>query len=79
MAGPDEQGRRGATKRGSSFSAIGEAVFGYLLQQSGLAERARAVLGLDRERCAFQTALARAYTAFARRYPVASRFPPPTQ
>ena len=51
------------------FSAIAEAVFGYLLQESDLAERARAVLGLDPERRAFQTALARAYIAFARRYP----------
>ena len=51
------------------FSAIAEAVFGYLLQQSGLAERTRAVLGRDPQRLAFQTALARAYTAFARQYP----------
>jgi hypothetical protein len=51
------------------FSVIAEAVFGYLLQESGLAERARAVLGLDPQRRAFQTALARAYTAFARHYP----------
>jgi len=51
------------------FSAIAEAVFGYLLQQSGLAERARAVLGRDPQRLAFQTALTRAYTAFARQYP----------
>jgi hypothetical protein len=53
----------------SLFSVIAEAVFGYLLQESGLAERARAVLGLDPQRRAFQTALARAYTAFARHYP----------
>jgi hypothetical protein len=51
------------------FSAIAEAVFGYLLQESGLAERARAVLGRDPQRLAFQTALARACTAFARQYP----------
>jgi len=51
------------------FSAIAEAVFGHLLQESGLADRARAVLGLDPKRRAFQTALARAYAAFARRYP----------
>jgi hypothetical protein len=51
------------------FSAIAEAVFGYLLQQSGLAERTRAVRGRDPQRLAFQTALARAYTAFARQYP----------
>jgi len=53
----------------SLFSVIAEAVFGYLLRESGLAERARAVLGLDPQRRAFQTALARAYTAFARHYP----------
>ncbi|WP_299289039.1 NB-ARC domain-containing protein, partial [Thermoflexus sp.] len=53
----------------SLFSVIAEAVFGYLLQESGLAEQARAVLGLDPQRRAFQTALARAYTAFARHYP----------
>jgi WD40 repeat protein len=53
----------------SLFSVIAEAVFGYLLRESGLAERARAVLGLDPQRRAFQTALVRAYTAFARHYP----------
>ena len=37
------------------FSAIAEAVFGYLLQESGLAERTRAVLGRDPQRRAFQT------------------------
>ncbi len=51
------------------FSAIAEAVFDYLLQEAGLADRARAVLGTDPERRAFQTALARAYVAFARQYP----------
>ena len=51
------------------FAAIADAVFGYLLQQSNLAERARALLGLDPVRRAFQTALARAYAAFARQYP----------
>jgi len=61
------------------FAAIAEAVFGYLLRESGLAERARAVLGLDLERRAFQIALAHVYAAFARRYPVVSRFPPPIQ
>ena len=50
------------------FSAIAEAVFGYLLQESGLAERARAVLGLDPERRAFQTALAEVYDALAHHY-----------
>jgi WD40 repeat protein len=51
------------------FAALTETVFGALLQESGLAERTRAALGLDPTRRAFQTALARAYTAFARQYP----------
>ena len=51
------------------FAALAEAVFGALLQESGLAERTRAALGLDPTSRAFQTALARAYAAFARRYP----------
>ncbi len=51
------------------FAALAETVFSALLQESGLAERTRAVLGLDPTRRAFQTALARAYTAFARQYP----------
>ncbi|ABQ92370.1 NB-ARC domain-containing protein [Roseiflexus sp. RS-1] len=51
------------------FAAIAEAVFVYLLQESTLTERIRATLGLDPTRRAFQTALARAYTVFARHYP----------
>ena len=51
------------------FSAVAEAVFGYLLQEAGLADRVRAVLGVDPERRAFQSALTRAYAAFARQYP----------
>lgn len=51
------------------LAAVAETVFGYLLQEAGLADRVRAVLGVDPERKAFQTALARAYTAFARQYP----------
>jgi WD40 repeat protein len=51
------------------FAALTETVFGALLQESGLAERTRAALGLDPTRRAFQTALARAYTVFARHYP----------
>ncbi len=51
------------------FSAVADAVFGYLLEEADLAERVRAVLGVDPERRAFQTALARAYATFARRYP----------
>jgi hypothetical protein len=51
------------------FSAVAEAVFGAMLQESGLAERTRAALGLDPTRRAFQTALAQTYAAFARHYP----------
>ncbi len=51
------------------FSAVADAVFGYLLEEADLTERVRAVLGVDPERRAFQTALARAYATFARRYP----------
>ncbi|MDN5274024.1 NB-ARC domain-containing protein [Chloroflexus sp. MS-CIW-1] len=51
------------------FSAIAEAVFGYLLQESTLTERIRATLGLDPTRRAFQTALAQTYAAFARQHP----------
>lgn len=51
------------------LSAVAEAVFGYLLQETDLADRVRAALGVDPERKAFQTALARAYTAFEQRYP----------
>ncbi|MFN3763022.1 MAG: hypothetical protein ACK4WK_07465 [Anaerolineae bacterium] len=41
------------------FSAVAEAVFGYLLQEAGLADRVRAVLGVDPQRRAFQAALTR--------------------
>ncbi len=51
------------------FAAIAETVFGALLQESGLAERTRAALGLDPTHRAFQTALAQTYAAFARHYP----------
>ncbi len=51
------------------FSAVAEAVFGYLLEESDLSGRVRAVLGVNPERRAFQTALARAYATFSRRYP----------
>src|SRR4030067_78792 len=51
------------------LSAVTEAVFGYLLEQSGLAEKVRARLGRDPERLAFKIALARAYTPFARHHP----------
>ncbi len=60
----------------SLLAAVAQAVFDYLLQETGLAERVRAVLGVDPERRAFRTALASAYAAFARQYPdlVASLF-----
>ncbi len=51
------------------FAALTEAVFSFLLQESGLAERTRAALGLDPTRRAFQTALAQTYAAFARQHP----------
>jgi WD40 repeat protein len=51
------------------FAALAEAVFGALLQESSLAERTRAALGLDPTRRAFQTALAQTYAAFARQHP----------
>jgi hypothetical protein len=51
------------------FAALAEAVFGALLQESSLAERSRAALGLDPTRRAFQTALAQTYAAFARQHP----------
>ncbi len=58
------------------LAAVAEAVFGYALEQSGLAERVRAVLKIDPKHKAFQVALALTYTAFARQYPdlVASLF-----
>jgi len=46
------------------FSAVAEAVFGYLLQESG-----RKMFRPDLLSRAFQTALARAYAAFARQHP----------
>lgn len=60
----------------SLLAAVAQAVLDYLLQETGLAERVRAVLGVDPERRAFRTALASAYAAFARQYPdlVASLF-----
>lgn len=51
------------------LSATVEAVFGYLLQESGLADRVRVWLGRDLQRLAFQVALTRAYTAFVQRHP----------
>lgn len=51
------------------LAAVAEAVFGRVLQESGLAERVRAGLGLDPRKYAFQVALARTCAAFARQYP----------
>ena len=51
------------------LSAVAEAVFDYLLEQAGLAEKLRAMLGRDSQRLAFQAALAHAYAAFARHHP----------
>jgi len=53
---------------------VAEAVFGWVLQEAGLAERVRVVLGIDPQRRAFQTALARAYNAFAQQYPDLAAF-----
>ena len=50
-------------------SAATEAVFGYLLEEAGLADRVRARLKREPARLAFQAALVNAYTAFARHYP----------
>lgn len=51
------------------IAAITEAVFGYLLEESGLADKARSWLGRDPQRLAFQVALAKAYAGFADRHP----------
>ncbi|MDW8233435.1 MAG: hypothetical protein RMJ54_11690 [Roseiflexaceae bacterium] len=51
------------------LAAIAEAVFSHLAQESGLTDRVRAVLGVDPQRRALQTALAKAYTSFAQQHP----------
>jgi predicted enzyme related to lactoylglutathione lyase len=51
------------------LSAITEAVFGYLLEETTLGEKIKGWLRLDPQRLAFQIALARAYTDFAKKYP----------
>ena len=51
------------------LSAVVEATFGYVLDQTGLAEKIRASLGRGPQQLAFKIALSRAYTAFARNYP----------
>jgi len=51
------------------FPAIASAILQFL-QQSGLVDRVSAILSTDDKQLAFETALARAYTAFARHYPM---------
>ncbi|MDW8373907.1 MAG: AAA family ATPase [Planctomycetota bacterium] len=51
------------------LAAIAEAVFSHLVQESGLTDRVRAVLRVDPQRRALQTALAKAYTSFAQQHP----------
>lgn len=51
------------------LSAITETIFNHLIQDSGLAEHAHAVLGIDPQRRAFQTAFAKAYSSFAKQHP----------
>lgn len=52
-----------------ALAAVTEAVFGYLLEEVGVADKVRSWLGRDPQRLAFQVALARAYTTFARHHP----------
>jgi len=49
-------------------TVVGE-VFSYLLEQAGVADRIRTLLGRDPQRLAFKLALARAYTQFSNHYP----------
>jgi hypothetical protein len=51
------------------LAAASEASFSYLLERSGLADRAVKWLSKDPRHLAFQIALTRAYTTFARTYP----------
>jgi hypothetical protein len=51
------------------FPAIASAILQFL-HQLGLFDRVRAILSTDDKQLAFETALARAYTAFARHYPM---------
>ncbi len=48
--------------------AVTEAVFGHLLEQAGLGERVRALLGRDPQRLAFQLAFTRSYAAFSQHH-----------
>jgi hypothetical protein len=51
------------------IGAVTEAVFGYLLEQAGLAEKTRALLKRDPQRLAFQVALTRTYATFSEQHP----------
>jgi hypothetical protein len=51
------------------FPAVAEAVLSYALDKFDPADRVRSWLKLDPARLAYQKALARTYTAFARQYP----------
>jgi len=49
-------------------TVVGE-VFSYLLEQAGVADRIRTLLGRDPQRLAFKLALTKAYTQFSNHYP----------
>ena len=49
-------------------TVVGE-VFSYLLEQAGVADRMRNLLGRDPQRLAFKLALTKAYTQFSNHYP----------
>ncbi len=51
------------------LSVVTETVFSHILEQSNVADKVRSRLGPDPQKLAFQVALARAYTTFARNYP----------
>ncbi len=61
--------QKGAMLTEAVLGTTVEAVFSYLLQESGLGDRVRVWLGRDLQRLAFQVALTRAYTAFVQRHP----------
>jgi|GEM_PF-5999655 len=51
------------------IGAVTEAVFGYLLEQAGLAEKTRTLLKRNPQRLAFQVALTRTYATFSEQHP----------
>src|SRR5712691_2755647 len=51
------------------LGAVADAVFGYLLGQTGIAEKIRSQLGRDPARLAFREALKYAYRSFYLQYP----------